>query len=198
MSPVFKKDDYRYYIRSHEFLKIPGVFFRDIRYSLQRIRRGYSDADASGFCRWFREVVPDMLRYLEDRWEDPEWMDDDEKEAELKKHGGFVDESSPKVKKITELLRESSEDTREKRNPYEAEYQMAEEKFAERYGPAGEKLGLKDEDGRPVLCFSSMDPEFEDISDKYFEENGRLAGYEHECLEEAFRIMADVFESLCG
>ncbi|MBQ3866200.1 MAG: hypothetical protein II776_04805 [Clostridia bacterium] len=61
MRPLFQKEDYslRHPVRSAR------IFFRCLKWSRQRISRGWSDLDAECFCHWFPGVVPEMLLHIQ-------------------------------------------------------------------------------------------------------------------------------------
>lgn len=46
--------------------KIPGSILENIRYSWQRIVKGYCDKDLWNIDYWFMRVVPDMLQRFKD------------------------------------------------------------------------------------------------------------------------------------
>lgn len=44
--------------------EIPENIYREIKFAIQRVRRGYSSKDVSNFAGWFLETIPNMLRDL--------------------------------------------------------------------------------------------------------------------------------------
>ena len=58
MYPLFTKSGYSL---KHPFRSV-SVFFREIKWAFQRIRRGYSDYDAEDPYVWMQSVIPDLLR----------------------------------------------------------------------------------------------------------------------------------------
>lgn len=61
MKNVWNKESYKRFWRSHEIFHIVKQFFRDIKYSYQRITKGYCDKDLCDISEWFLKLMPDML-----------------------------------------------------------------------------------------------------------------------------------------
>ena len=61
MKNVWDKESYKRFWKSHEIFYIVKQFFRDIKYSHQRITKGYCDKDLWDISDWFLKLMPDML-----------------------------------------------------------------------------------------------------------------------------------------
>ena len=79
------------------------------------------------------------------------------------------------------LLREASEETCKRKNPYEAEYHKASEEFESKYGRLGEKLQTEED---------------KKISQKYRDEDTKLHEYRRQCKNEAIELFSKYFYDL--
>ena len=197
MDNVWNKTDF-WYERKRPW-KIPGLVFRNIKYSFQRVIKGYCDKDLWSIDCSFMNLMPDMLQQFKDtKHGSPsclgtEYMDEqgiscnDECHAEWDK---ILDD-------MIFLFREMNEETCQKENPYQAEHEDILHKFEEKYGMFGEKLedGKEDSFGR-VLHFPSEISEYKDIEEKYYEEEKALSKYREECKNKAFELFSKWFNSL--
>ena len=50
--------------RIKRIMELPGDVYREIKFAVQRVRRGYSARDVWSFDDWFLNVIPNMLRDL--------------------------------------------------------------------------------------------------------------------------------------
>lgn len=152
---------------------------------------------------WFLEVIPSMLEELKgnahgtpsslvNMTDDAHVHDDEES---LEKWKSILGE-------MAYLFRESSEETCEKKNPYEDEYERASEQFISEYGLFGEKLKtpgeIEKERKRGYCTMHTMGelPEYRDICDKYWDEEKRLNLYRNECKDKAFELLKNWFWAL--
>ena len=77
------------------------------------------------------------------------------------------------LKRMEFLFREANEDTCRKKNPYEAEHNLAQEAFEAKYGMFGEKLKTEEEIAREMrehkhrLYMMDDVPEYAEISKKW-------------------------------
>lgn len=199
MNSVFQKDMYRYLWHKNP-LRIPGLFLRDLKYCVQRIRRGYSDRDALEISQEFLAMMPEMLTYYKkNRMGSPGTLGQNYTNAD----GILVNDTCHAewdeiLDRMVFLLREANEDTCQKKNPYEDEFMRISDEFSEKYGFLGEKLSTPDENkgrGRTVH-FPSEIPEYKEISDKYFEEEKALQEYRQKSLDEALALFSKWFYDL--
>lgn len=108
--PVFSKTTY--YCRNP--MRKIKYFFRDIKYSYQRIRYGWCDRDTWDIDYWFLSVIPPMLQHLRDN-----------------KHGYPSDMEEDEWDHILEtmilMFTEANEDRCSKKNEYELKSRASEE-----------------------------------------------------------------------
>lgn len=197
MNNVWNKTDFQY--ERKRPWKVPKLIFRNIKYSWQRITKGYCDKDLWNIDNWFMSLMPDMLQQFKDtRNGSPaalgtEYMDEngilcnDECHAEWDK---ILDE-------MIFLFREMNEETCQKKNPYEAEHDRVFREFEERFGTLGEKLE-ETENRKPyrTVHFPDELPEYKDIEDKYFAAWKELGAYREQCKNRAFELFSKWFYSL--
>ena len=194
MYNVWDKSDF-WYERKRPW-NIPRLVLRNIKYSWQRITRGYCDKDLWSIDYWFMNLIPDMLQQFKDTRHGSlgnlgtEYTDE---------HGILCnDECHAEWDKILEqmifLFREMNEETCKKENSYQIEHEKVLHEFEEKYGLFGEKLenGEGDKIGR-VLHFSSDLPEYKDIEDKYYAEEKILSQYREECKNQALELFSKWF-----
>ena len=171
-----------YKVKGKPFLTLK-LFFRGVKWSWQRARKGYCDGDVFGVSDWFLEVVPNMLDEIKaNTYSFPSTlMDEGWKTVGVKS----IEEtfSAPKEdmrkaeaygrKKWEEILtrtaflfREANSETCTRKNAYEAEYwQMKKELQAK---------------GKNLLeC-----PECEDIVNHYMQEERAIYLYQEKCRKE--------------
>lgn len=194
MYNVWDKSDF-WYERKRPW-NIPRLVLRNIKYSWQRITRGYCDKDLWNIDYWFMNLIPDMLQQFKDtRHGSPgnlgkEYTDE---------HGILCnDECHAEWDKILEqmifLFREMNEETCKKENSYQIEHEKVLHEFEEKYGLFGEKLenGEGDKIGR-VLHFPSDLPKYKETEDKYYAEEKTLSQYREECKNQALELFSKWF-----
>lgn len=100
------------------------------------------------------------------------------------------------------LWREANETTCSKKNRYEQEYQNAQEEFERKYGVFGEKLRSEEDieheknTGCRIIYGITKAPEYQEIWDKYSQEQRDIEAYRHECKDQAFDLMKEHFYDL--
>ena len=100
------------------------------------------------------------------------------------------------------LFREANEDTCRKKNPYEEEYNLAQETFEAKYGMFGEKLKTEEEIAREMrehkhrLYMMYDVPEYAEISKKWLAAEGELREYRDRCLKQGMVLMTKYFRNL--
>lgn len=176
-----------------------------LRWSRQRIVRGYSDCDIWDMYGYLQTLLPDMLQNLKDnRYGSPCFLGEN-----YTNDAGFLvnDTCHAEWDKILDqmifLWKETSEDTCSKKNAYENEHSKAHSEFTEKYGFLGEKLQTVEEleenrkrGGGGTVHFMDELPEYKEISDKYREEERKLEQYRNECKDEALDMMKKNFFAL--
>lgn len=178
---------YRIKLNPFKFFSQLGRF---IKFSFQRIIRGWCDADVWNIDDWFLSIMPDMLQQL--------------KETEFGYTQMFLDngdldpDSEEKWKDILDkmilLFRDSYEPTCSYKNKYEEDWQNTWDKFSEDYGKFGEKL--EENDGPKRIHFPHEVDEHKEITKLFLEEEERIENYRNNCKNEAFELFSKWFWNL--
>lgn len=176
-----------------------------IRWSKQRITRGYSDYDVWEMFSFLQTIIPDMLQTLKDtRMGSPAYLGENYTNDEGVLANDTCHEEWDKIlDRMIFLWREIDEDTCSQKNPYDEEHSRAINDFNEKYGLFGEKLQTEKEleenrkrGGGGTVHFMDELPEYKDIANKYREESKRLEEYRSACKDEAFDMLKQYFFSL--
>ena len=191
----------------------------NLKWSRQRGKRGYCEYDLYSISDWFIRVVPEMIEevrikrfgipnvlmekvgrsYNVDFQKDYFNLPKDVQDKIEKKANSKWDEI---LSKMVFLLREVNEDTCSKKNPYEEEYYKAREEFTTKYGDFGEKLLTKEDKehakktGSCRAYFMYELPEYTEIHNKYFEEEGKIYEYREACQREGLEMFVNWFSYL--
>lgn len=175
-----------------------------LKWSKQRVTRGYADCDVWEMFNFLQTIIPDMLQtYKNTRNGSPSYLGENHTNEE----GIYVNETCHKewdeiLDRMIFLWRECNEDTCSQRNAYEEEHSRASEEFSKKYGLFGEKLQTEEEISRGkergghTVHFMSELPEYKEISDLYGAEEERLSEYRNACKDEAFDMLKQFFYSL--
>lgn len=180
-------------------------FFKCIKWSMQRIKRGYADCDVWDMYSYLQNLLPDMLQNLKDnRHGSPGYLGTNYTNED----GILVNDDCHAawdeiLNRMIFLWRESNEDTCQKKNPYEEAHMKNFEEFNEKYGFLGEKLQTKEEleenkrrGGGGTVHFMSEIPEYRETDEKYREEEKQLEEYRSQCKDEAMDMMKKYFFAL--
>ncbi len=206
---IWKPFDRENYHRAWKDGCVPGVvkeFLRDLRRCHERIWKGYCDFDTFSISGWFLGLMPTMLEEFRDHLygfpSSPDSvsqqvvLDDEEKEADGMTQWKRI------LDRMAFLLKEADEDTCSRKNPFEDEYWKANKEFEEKNGSFGENLMTEEErkekeSGRGTgVYFPSDAEEYKPISDRYFEEERKIAEYRHACKDEALALFSKWFYDL--
>lgn len=176
-----------------------------IRWSWQRIIRGYADCDKWNMYSYLQNLIPEMLLDMRDnRHGSPGYLGENYTNAEgILVNDTCHEEWNQILDHMIFLWREANEATCVRKNPYEEEYHKEYKEFEEIYGVLGEKLQTEAEleenckrGGGRTIHFMDELPEYREISDKYFEEERKLAEYRSRCKDEALDLLKEHFYSL--
>ena len=180
-------------------------FGRCLKWSIQRVVRGYADCDVWSMFSYLQELMPDMLRHLKDnRHGSPGYLG----ENYTNEDGILVNDTCHAewdkiLDRMIFLWRETDEETCSEKNPYEDEYMKAFSEFDEKYGFLGEKLQTKAEleenkkrGGGGTIHFMDEIPEYKEIYEKHRVEDDKLEKYREECKDEAIDMLKKYFFSL--
>ena len=177
---------------------------RCIRWSRQRIMRGYAECDMWNMDLYLQRLIPEMLQELRDKRNgSPSYLG----EEYVNEEGILVNDTCHEewdeiLDRMIFLWREADEDTYTVMNPYEKEFDKASTEFSARYGFIGEKLRTEEEcaaDKRHgwITSHSMWElPEYKEISDRYFEKKRELAEYRARCKDEAIDLLKEHFYAL--
>lgn len=190
--------------RSKLWAKIKHIK-RCLRWSKQRIVRGYSDSDIWNMFGYLQILLPDMLQNLKDnRNGSPGFLGENYTNDE----GILVNDTCHAewdkiLDRMIFLWKETDEDTCSRKNPYEEEYMEAFREFTDKYGILGKELQTEEEveenrkrGGGGTVHFMHELPEYKEISDKYREQERRLEQYRNECKDEAMDMLKKYFFAL--
>lgn len=180
-------------------------FGKCIRWSRQRIVRGYADCDKWSMYSYLQNLIPDMLQDLRDkRHGSPGYLGKNYTNAD----GILVNDTCHEewdmiLDRMIFLWRESNESTCIRKNPYDYEYQKAHKEFTEKYGLLGEKLQTVEEleenrkcGGGRTIHFMKELSEYKEISDKYDVEERKLEEYRNKSKDDALDMMKKYFFDL--
>ena len=180
-------------------------FRKCLKWSKQRITRGYCDYDVWEMFSFLQTIIPDMLQTLKDtRMGSPGYLGKNyTNEDGILVNDTCHEEWDKILERMIFLWRELDEDTCSKKNPYDDAYTEAFTEFHDRYGIFGEKLQTEEEleenrkrGGGGTVHFMDELPEYKEISDKYREEEKRLEKYRESCKDEAFDMLKQYFFAL--
>ncbi|MBR6383637.1 MAG: hypothetical protein IKS56_06590 [Lachnospiraceae bacterium] len=179
-------------------------FIRCIKWSAQRITRGYSDPDVWEFNSYLQHLIPDMLQHLKDnRMGSPGFLG----ENYINEEGILVNDTCHSewdkiLDKMIFLWRESEESTCSKKNPFEEEFMKAFKEFEERFGFFGEGLLTPEEkeeakkSNYTKVHFMEELPEYKELYEKHREEDKKIEKYQNDCKDEALDMLKEYFYSL--
>lgn len=176
-----------------------------IRWSRQRIVRGFSDYDVWEMFSFLQTIIPDMLQTLKNtRTGSPGYLGENYTNEEgILVNDTCHEEWDEILDRMIFLWREIDEVTCTQKNPYEEDYSKAMQEFHDKYGILGSKLQTEIEleenkrrGGGGTVHFMDELPEYKEISDKYHEEEKRLDEYRSACKDEAFDMLKKYFFSL--
>lgn len=180
-------------------------FGKCIKWSIQRIKKGYCDYDVWETFSFLQTIIPDMLQTLKDtRMGSPGYLGENYTNEEGILVNDTCHEEWDKIlDRIIFLWRETDEESCSKKNQYDEEYTKAFDEFTKKYGVFGCRLQTENEleenkkrGGGGIIHFMDELPEYKEISRKYFEEEKRLEEYRRFCKDEAFDLLKQYFFDL--
>lgn len=202
----FQKENYRCVWSSIGLYGIIREFFRDLRFSHQRIWRGYCEQDIYSIYDWFLGIMPTMLEnFRDDLHGCPEMpgsisqrlvVDEEDRESDDMRKWIAV------LNRMIFLLRETDEETCSRKNPYEEEYFQAWEEYGDQYGTFDDEQihpGIQI-NGHPLktvrLRFPEEAEEYREIAEKYRNTETEIAQYRMDCKNEAMELFSKWFYDL--
>ena len=204
---IWQKEDFRMCTIGKRFKLVAQAkhFKRCVRWSWQRITRGYADCDTWNMFHYIQNLLPEMLQYLRDnRNGSPGYLGQNYTNEEGILVNDTCHEEWDKIlDEMIFLWHESDEDTCTKKNPYEEEHSKALHEFECKYGFLGEKLQTEEEleenkkrGGGGTVHFMGELPEYKEIDEKYSEEERKIGQYRVECKDKAFDMLKEHFYAL--
>lgn len=180
-------------------------FRKCLKWSKQRITRGYCDYDVWEMFSFLQTIIPDMLQTLKNtRMGSPGYLGENYTNEEGILVNDTCHEEWDKIlDRMIFLWREVDEDTCSKKNPYDDAYTKAFTEFEDKYGIFGTKLQTEEEleengkrGGGCTVHFMDELPEYKEISEKYHEEEKNLEAYRNSCKDGAFDMLKQYFFAL--
>lgn len=177
---------------------------RCLRWSLQRITRGYAECDRWDMHSYLTYLFQELLQdYRYNRMGSPLYLGEEYvNEDGMRVNDTCHEEWNQILDRMIFLWKEQDAATCTRQNPYEEEYNQAFKDFFDKYGIGGEKLRTEAEKERDrksgsrthhSMCELS---EYKEIWEKYFDEERRIEQYRNECKDEAFDLMKEHFYAL--
>lgn len=165
MNGVFQKKNYSMEWRAKGPVGLVRQFSRDVRYSMQRIRKGYCDRDIWSIDGWFLSVMPDMLRQLKaTRHGSPGVLGENYKDENgIMQNDKCHEEWDQILDEMIFLLSEANKETCQRINPYEETF------------------------------FSDKDSENMDMTERYLQEERKLDAYRDDCKNKGLALFSKWF-----
>ncbi len=190
----FSDCGYRYKIKLPFIIK---HFFVCIKWSHQRITRGYCDKDIWDMFSYLQSLLPDMLQQLKDtRNGSPGFLGENYVNAEgLWVNDTCHEEWDKILDEMIFLWHESDELACSVKNEFEDEYMKAFGEYNEKYGTFGERLPdcNKSAESAHRIHFLNEVDEYKDISDKYDKREKEIERYREKCKNKAFDMLKEYF-----
>ncbi len=172
-----------------------------IKWSWQRVVRGYAECDKWSIYDYLQMLIPDMLQDLrQNRMGSSSCFGEDY----VNSKGILVNDTCHEewnriLDRMIFLWREAKEETCTMKNPYEEEYMKAFVEFKEKYGTFGEKLQIEAErkrtreTGARRVHYMDEVPEYKEIYDKHYEEERKIERYREKSQGEALDMLKEYF-----
>ena len=195
MKNVWDSKEFRWRIRQP--WKLPRFVFENIKYSWQRITKGYCDKDLWNIDGWFMDIMPNMLQqFKENRNGSPGVLGSDYVNADgILCNDACHEEWDKILDEMIFLFREMNEETCKRKNPYEKEHEDVAKEFEKKYGLFGEKLE-REESGKTFsrrMHFPREIDEYREVENNFYEAEKELDRYRENCKNQAFILYAKWF-----
>lgn len=171
-------------------------FGRCLKWSKQRIVRGYADCDVWDMRFYLQKLIPDMLETLRDtRHGSPACLGQNHTDENgILVNDDCHEEWTKILNRMIFLWRESDEDTCTQKNQYDEEHTKAFSEFTDKYGLFGEALETEEEKAKNgpeyhTLHMMSELPEYQEIDEKYMQREKELAEYREDSQKQALDMM---------
>lgn len=134
MKNVWERNTFKWYYRKP--WKLPRLLFKHIKYSWQRITKGYCDKDLWSIDSWFIKIIPDMLQqFKETRKGSPGCLGQVYVDDKGITCNDICHEEWDKIlEEMIFLFREMDEDECQRENPYREEHEKTRNEFEEKNG----------------------------------------------------------------
>ena len=194
MSGIWKPLSQPEYKRPWQILRLIKQVGRDIKWTHQRIWKGYCDYDIFSIDHWFMKIMPEMLKvFKETRHGSPVAVNChshivflDEEERNQNVH----DEWDKNLDRMIFLLGEMDEVSCSQQNPYADAYFEAVQKLME--------SPVEHADGSRTYRYPDLKeyPEYRELHENYHAEEKRLNQYRLDCKQEFFELFEKHFYDL--
>ena len=194
MSGIWKPLSQPEYKRPWQILRLIKQVGRDIKWTHQRIWKGYCDYDIFSIDHWFMKIMPEMLKvFKETRHGSPVAVNChshivflDEEERNQNVH----DERDKNLDRMIFLLGEMDEVSCSQQNPYADAYFEAVQKFME--------SPVEHADESRTYRYPDLKeyPEYRELHKNYHAEEKRLNQYRLDCKQEFFELFEKHFYDL--
>ncbi len=198
MSSVWEWEDFRWCCRCP--WKWPSIFLKNVKYSWQRVTKGYCDKDLWNIDFWFMKIMPRMLQqFKETKHGSPSILGENDTDTDGMVKNDTCHEAWDKIlDEMIFLFREMNEETCSRKNIYEEEHDRVHNEFEKKYGMFGEKLeseaSQKSENRR--IHFPGELQEYKEIEEKYYDYEKELDSYREACKDKAFALFSKWFYAL--
>lgn len=162
-----------------------------IKWSRQRMTRGYADTDCWNVDDYLQILIPNMLENLrENRCGAP-----------IINRDLSIEGWDQILDRMIFLWREADENTCTRKNPYEEEYFKALKEFEAKYGLFGRGLETEAEReknngiGHTLHSMREL-PEYREIDKNYKDEEAKITEYRRQLQDEAFDMLKRYFAHL--
>lgn len=182
------------YKRPWQIVRLVKQIGRDIKWSHQRIWKGYCDYDLFSIDHWFMKIMPQMLKvFKETRHGSPIAVNFHSHSVfldEAERNHDVHDEWDKKLDRMIFLLGEMDEYSCTQQNPYDDEYFEAVNKLCK--GPT------EHPDGSVSYRFPDLKDysECRELDEKYDAEEKRIKQYRLNCKKEFFELFSTHFYEL--
>lgn len=198
---IWNRYDFVSEVKGKRFIipwRLPKYLKRRLKWSWQRITRGFSERDIWSMDAYLQILFPDMLQYLKDhRMGSPVCLNRTDEPHDNSCH----EEWDKILNQMIFLWRESYEYSCSRKNPYEEEYGKAWEEYMKKYEKKYKKkfVKVKRKDGtyyKSIVPGISEIPEYQEICGKHEKAEREIDQYREECKDKAMDMMKEYFYCL--
>lgn len=161
------------------------------KWRCQRFKRGYADIDVWNMNDWFIDIIPRMLKDLNDDL-----------------HGSPMELTEKQwraiLAKMIKCFNDASEENCSKKNKYEYAYRAMWDTFSDMYGEFGHKLPRPLDGTKPGPQYQTLSPaskvvnrkDWQSLTKKYLAEEKKIYAYRKKKEDEGLKLFAEWFDDL--